>query len=200
MNRKLLTLLVGIILAAVLLSCSLTDMFKKKEEPPPQPQEEQVEPPQPPAEEQAEPPQQPPTTPPAEKPVTPPPAKKDTTKPAEPAKPEEPAVEEEKVPKAGLGVIFVTNVRTGAFRVKMDDEKVIDHSFQGKKSGKADEIRHEQELKFPPGEHKFKFVCEDNEGSKGVKEMALVFAPGQHKVVKIIVKGAPGDIKLEILE
>lgn len=203
MNKKLLTLLVGIILAAVLVSCSLTDMFKKKEEPPPQPQEEQVEPPQQPAEEQVEPPQQPPTTPPAERPVTPPPAKKDTTKPAEPAKPEEPAVkEEENLPKAGLGVIFVTNVRTGAFRVKIDDQKppAIDHSFQGKKGGKAEEIRHEQELKFPPGNHKFKFVCEDNEGSKGVKEIDLGFAPGQHKVVKITVKGAPGDIKLEIIE
>lgn len=201
MNKKLLTLFVGIILAAILVSCSLTDMFKKKEEPPPQPQEEQVEPPQQPAEEQAEPPQQPPTTPPAQKPVTPPPPKKDTTKPAEPAKPEEPT-EEAKVSKAGLGVIFVTNVRTGAFRVKMDDQKppAIDHSFAGKKGGKAEELRFERELKFEPGAHKFKFVCEDNEGSKGIKEIDWNFSPGQHKVVKITVMGAPGDIKLEVIE
>lgn len=199
MNKKLLTLFVGIILAAVLLSCSLTDMFKKKEEPPPQPpQEEQVEPPQPPVEET-----EPPPPPPQEEPVTPPPSKP-KTKPAEPVKPEEPAepVEEEKVPKAGLGVIFITNVRTGAFRVKIDDQKppAIDHSFAGKKGGKADELRFERELKFEPGAHKFRFVCEDNEGSKGVKELDMNFAPGQHKVVRVVVKGAPGDIKLEILE
>ncbi|HNQ77543.1 MAG TPA: hypothetical protein PK747_08905 [Acidobacteriota bacterium] len=199
MNKKLLTLLVGIVLAAVLLSCSLTDMFKKKEEPPPQPpQEEQVEPPQPPVEET-----EPPPPPPQEEPVTPPPSKP-KTKPAEPVKSEEPAepVEEEKIPKAGLGVIFITNVRTGAFRVKIDDQKppAIDHSFAGKKGGKADELRFERELKFEPGAHKFRFVCEDNEGSKGVKELDMNFAPGQHKVVRVVVKGAPGDIKLEILE
>lgn len=200
MNKKLLTFLAGIILAAVLLSCSLTDMFKKKEEPPTQPpQEEQVEPPQPPVEET-----EPPPPPPQEKPSTPAPSKP-STKPAEPVKPAEPAepaVEEEKVPKAGLGVIFITNVRTGAFRVKMDDQKppAIDHSFAGKKGGKADELRFERELKFEPGAHKFRFVCEDNEGSKGVKELDMNFAPGQHKVVKVVVKGAPGDIKLEILE
>jgi len=193
-NKKLLTLIVGVVLAAILISCSITDMFKKKAEEPQQPPaEEQTEPPPPP-------PTEPPPTPPPKKPVTPPVTPKDTTKPVDDKGTATPAEEEVKVPKAGLGVIFVTNVRTGAFRVKMDDEKVIDHSFQGKERGKADEIRHEQELKFPPGEHKFKFVCEDNQGSKGVKEMALVFNPGQHKVVKVIVKGAPGDIKLEILE
>jgi hypothetical protein len=194
MNKKLLTLLVGLMLVAVLVSCNFSNLFKGKEEvPPPQQEEQETQPPPPPEETK-------PVTPP-KKPVTPPP--KDTTKPADKTTTGTAGTEEavtEPVPKAGLGVIFVTNVRTGAFRVKIDDEKVIDHSFAGKKGGKAEEMRFERELKFEPGERKFKFVCEDNQGSKGVKEMALVFNPGQHKVVKIIVKGSPGDIKLEILE
>jgi hypothetical protein len=198
MNKKLLTLLVGLILAAILVSCSITDLFNKKEETPPPAQEEQeTQPPPPPPETQK------PVTKPT-KPVAPP---KDTTKPADKnttgeTKTAEETAAEENIPKAGLGIIFVTNVRTGAFRVKVDDQKppAIDHSFAGKKGGKAEEQRYEQELKFPPGEHKFKFVCEDNQGSKGIKEETFVFKPGQHKVVRITVKGAPGDIKLEIVE
>lgn len=193
MNKKLLVLLVGLTLAAVLLSCGITDLFKGKEEAEPRQQEEETV--VPPAEE---------VVPPPEEPVAPPPAKEATEpakpKPKEPAKPEEPAKEEEKVAKAGLGVIFVTNVRTGEFRVKIDNKLIIEHSFSGKKGGKAEELRFERELKFEPGNRNFKFVCEDNQGSKGVKELPLVFNPGQHKVVKISVIGAPGDMKLEILE
>lgn len=199
MNKKLLTIIIGIILVAVLVSCNWSNLFKGKEEvTPPEQEQQQTEPP---AEEQ-QPPQQPVTPPPPPPKETKPKPPAETQKPAEETKPEEETkpVEEEKVPQAGLGVIFVTNVRTGAFRVKVDDEKLIDHSFAGKQSGKAEEQRFERELKFPPGEHKFKFVCEDNQGSKGVKEMAMVFKPGEHKVVKIVVKGAPGDIKLELLE
>lgn len=200
MNKKLLTIVVGLILAVVLVSCNLSNLFKGKEEVQPPAQEEQQT--QPPAKEQ-QPPQVPVTPPPPQKPKeTKPKPPAETQKPAEETKPKEETkpAEEKKVPEAGLGVIFVTNVRTGVFRVKVDDEKQIDHSFSGKQSGRADEQRLERELKFPPGEHKFKFVCEDNQGSKGVKEMTMVFKPGEHKVVKVVVKGAPGDIKLELLE
>lgn len=200
MNRKIVTLIIALILVMVLVSCNLSNLFKGKEEVPPPAQEEEKPVEQPPATEEQEPkePVNPPTPPKEVKPKQPAETKKpvEETKPKEETKP----VEEEKVPEAGLGVIFVTNVRTGAFRVKVDNEKIIDHSFQGKQSGKAEEKRFERELKFPPGEHKFKFVCEDNQGSKGVKEIAMVFKPGEHKVVKVVVMGAPGDIKLELLE
>lgn len=202
MSKKLFTVLIGLILVVVLISCNLSNLFKGKEEVQPPTQQEEEQQSEPPVIEEQQ-PQEPKTPPP------PPPQKE--TKPKPPAETQKPVketqtqeetkpAEEEKIPQAGLGVIFLTNVRTGAFRVKVDDEKLIDHSFMGKQSGKADEKRFERELKFPPGEHKFKFVCEDNQGSKGVKEMAMVFKPGEHKVVKVVVKGAPGDIKLELIE
>lgn len=201
MSKKLITMLIGLILVVVLVSCNLSNLFKGKEEVQAPAQEEQQT--EQPAEEQrpVEEPVTPPPPPPPQKEIKPKPPV-ETQKPVEEAKPAEETkpVEEEKVPKAGLGVIFVTNVRTGVFRVKIDGEKVFDHSFSGKRSGKAKEQRFEREFKFPPGEHKFKFVCEDNQGSRGVKEMAMVFKPGEHKVVRIVVKGAPGDIKLELLE
>jgi type IV secretory pathway VirB10-like protein len=204
MNKKMLVLLFGLVLFVFLVSCNLSNLFKKgetQEETPPQAQQEQQSE-QPQSSETTE--QPPQIVPPPQPPKKAEPKSGETKTTAESQseeqKAEEATKEEEKVPMAGMGVIFVTNVRTGAFRVKIDDDKVIDHTFQGKSSGKADEIRYEKELKFPPGDHKFKFVCEDNQGSKGTKELSLSLQPREHKVVKVTVKGAPGDIKLEILE
>lgn len=203
MGKKLIVLLLMLSLFLLLSSCNLSNLFKGKEEKEVQ-QEEQVqqseEPPAEtkPTEQKVE-----------EKPTQPKPKEPEkqpskttttetTTKQEEPK--EEAKQEEQKVPKAGLGVIFITNIRTGVFRVKMDDEKIYEQFFQGRKSGKAEELRFEKEFKFEPGSHKFKFVCEDNQGSRGIKELDLNFQPGQHKVIKITAKGAPGDIKLEMIE
>lgn len=206
MNKKLVIVLCGMALFVLLISCNLSNLFKKggqqeEVQPPNEVQEQQEQQGQETQQPQEEPkvatpppPSQPPQQ---EKPKTKTPPPKETPKELEQPQTTE---EAEEVPPAGMGIIFVTNVRTGVFRVKMDDEKIIEHSFSGKKSGKAEEQRFTREIKFVPGEHKFKFVCEDNQGSRGVKELSLSLKPREHKVIKVTVKGAPGDMKLEILE
>jgi len=108
--------------------------------------------------------------------------------------------EPEKVAKAGLGVIFVTEMEEGLFRVKANDEKLVEHTFQRGSSITGKEIRVERELTFPAGETTLKFVVQDPAGMKAYKEHTMVFAPKSHHVIKIKVKDNPSTMALEILE
>jgi len=142
---------------------------------------------------------------PAEKPA---PAKPAPAKPADDAKPAEgddakPAEGDdvEKKEMAGLGVIFVTDLKKGIFRVKADGENLVDHTFEGGSGMMKKEVRVERELKLAAGEHKMKFVVVDTEEeAKGFKEHVMIFEPKSHHVVKIKAKGGAKNIAMEILE
>lgn len=109
---------------------------------------------------------------------------------------------------AGVGIKLVTNLRSGVFRVKINGEVVTEHSFSNQKVGKnvfkpkkllkASEYEWAKEFKVPPGDCKIKLVIEDNQGSRGEKVINLNLQPNQHKFLRVIVKGAPGDIRVEM--
>lgn len=109
---------------------------------------------------------------------------------------------------AGIGVKLVTNLRTGVFRVKINNELMAEHSFHNegvsknilrpKKLLKAKEYEWAKEFKVPAGDCKIKFVIEDNQGSRGEKVININLKPNQHKFFRVVVKGAPGDIRVEM--
>lgn len=109
---------------------------------------------------------------------------------------------------AGLGVKLVTNINSGLFRVKVNDEVVAEHSFQNSKKNiknlkkflRTKDIEYARELKVPAGNNKIKFHIQDDQGSVGNKVMNVNFKPGQHHAYRVVVRGAPGDIRVEVIE
>ncbi len=109
--------------------------------------------------------------------------------------------EPEKVGKAGLGVIFVTEeMKGGLFRVKVNGEKLVEHTFEAGSSLTGKEIRVERELTFPAGENTLKFIVQDAGGMKAFKEHTMVFEPKSHHVIKIECDENPSSMTLKILE
>ena len=117
----------------------------------------------------------------------------ETTEP--PAAVEEPVKKE----KAGFGMIFVTNIKTGTLKVKVDKKVKLTHSFQRGSSISSKDLEFDKEFKVKAGPHKVKFIVTDDAGSRGVKAMDMNFQPNSHHVFKVIVKGAPGDIVLQMI-
>lgn len=131
-------------------------------------------------------------------PRTPPPA----TKPAETRAPAEPAAPtaDSKAQRAGLGVIFVTDVKEGIFRVKVDNAKVFETAFQGGSFG-SKETRVEKELRLDSGDRHLKFaVVDKSNGRVVVREYTMGFKPKSHHVVKLTLTGNDNAMNLEIKE
>lgn len=109
---------------------------------------------------------------------------------------------------AGLGVKFVSNLNSGVFRVKVNDQVVAEHSFQNSKKNiknlkkflRTKDIEWARELKVPAGDNKIKFHIQDDQGSVGNKVMNVHFKPGSHHAFRVVVRGAPGDIRVEVIE
>ncbi len=109
---------------------------------------------------------------------------------------------------AGVGIKLVTNLRTGVFRVKINDELKAETSFSNQASGKnvlkpnklfkAKDYEWAKEFKVPAGDCKIKLVIEDNQGSRGAKTVNLNLKPGQHQFLRVVVRGAPGDMRVEM--
>jgi len=169
--KKFLTLLVGAVLFAVLISCNLSKLFEKEEE---------------------------------EKPYYPPSDRREYRPPKDTHR------DEESGGTAGLGVKLVTNLRSGVFRVKVNDELKAEHSFQNQAKGKnplklkkflkAQDIQWAKEFKVPAGECKIKVVIEDNGGSRDSRVMNMNFKPNSHHAIRVVCRGAPGDMRVEIIE
>jgi PKD repeat protein len=109
---------------------------------------------------------------------------------------------------AGLGVKLITNINTGLFRVKVNDQVVAEHSFQNSKKNiknlkkflRTKDLEWARELKVPAGNNKIKFHIQDDRGSVGNKVVNVHFKPGQHHAYRIVVRGAPGDMRVEVIE
>ena len=101
--------------------------------------------------------------------------------------------------KAGFGMIFVTNIKTGTLKVKVDKKVKLTHSFQRGSSFTRKNLEFDKEFRVKAGPHKVKFIVTDDAGSRGVKAMDMNFKPNSHHVFKVIVKGAPGDIVLQMI-
>lgn len=109
---------------------------------------------------------------------------------------------------AGVGIKLVTNLRSGVFRVKINGEVRAEHSFSNQAKGKsllnpkkflkAKDYEWAKEFKVPAGNCKIKLVIEDNQGSRGEKVINLDLKPNQHKFLRVVVRGAPGDIRVEM--
>ncbi|MCX7829669.1 MAG: PKD domain-containing protein [Acidobacteria bacterium] len=109
---------------------------------------------------------------------------------------------------AGIGIKLVTNLRSGVFRVKINGELKVDHSFSNQAKGKnilkpkqflkAKDYEWGKELKVPAGDCKIKIVIEDNQGSRGEKVINLNLKANQHKFLRVVVRGAPGDMRVEM--
>ena len=208
--KKFVTLFASSMLIILLAACNLSNLTKKSGESQPAESATTAEQPAPPP---AEPPAQPqppaPTKPQPQKPAatqpaatqpapTQPAAPQTTAQPAPPpaTPPATPATTETpvKVKKAGLGVIFTTDLEKGSFRLKSDNDILIDHTFSGK------DVRVTRELLLPAGAHQLKFVVADEKGARGVRTMDVTYQPGTHHVIKVQGGKSPGDITLIILE
>jgi hypothetical protein len=109
---------------------------------------------------------------------------------------------------AGIGIKLVTNLRSGVFRVKINDEVKAEHSFHNEAKGKnpfkpkqlfkAQDYEWEKEFKVSAGDCKIKLVIEDNQGSRGEKVINLNMKPNQHRFLRVVVRGAPGDMRVEM--
>jgi glucose/arabinose dehydrogenase len=107
----------------------------------------------------------------------------------------------EKVPKAGLGVIFLTDMKEGTLRVKIDGERAYESAFQRGSSFTDKELRIEKELTFPSGQHELRFAVLDGSGKRvAMKEYKMVFDPKTHHAVKISVLGDKMEMTLEMIE
>jgi hypothetical protein len=209
--KKTAVLILGAVLVLLLASCDLSNLFKPK---PPQGETEQpannVVPP-PAAGEGTQPPAgtQPPSTSTTRPPststgrpaprtpasgtstTTPPPAA--TTPPPAATTPATP-VPPPKSEHAFLGVIFVTDMKAGAFKVKTNEETIMDHSFSG------NNIRVARELKVPAGTQTLKFVVINDKGVRGIRTLDVNYKPKSHHTIRVVNKESPGNISLEILE
>jgi len=202
--KKTAVLILGAVLVLLLASCDLSNLFKPKapqgetEQPsndvvPPPAAGEETQPPagtRPPSTSTTRPPStstgRPATGTPASgtSTTTPPPAA--TT----PATPVPPPREEH----AFLGVIFVTDMEAGAFKVKTDKETLMDHSFSGKN------VRVTRELKVPAGTQTLKFIVFNDKGVRGIRTLDVNYKPKSHHTIRVVNKESPGNISLEILE
>lgn len=109
---------------------------------------------------------------------------------------------------AGVGIKLVTNIRSGVFRVKINGEVKAEHSFHNEAKGKnplkpkqllkAKDYEWGKEFKVPAGDCKIKLVLEDNQGSRGEKVINLNLKPNQHKFLRVVARGAPGDMRVEM--
>ncbi|MFB3850690.1 MAG: PKD domain-containing protein [Acidobacteriota bacterium] len=109
---------------------------------------------------------------------------------------------------AGVGIKLVTNLRSGVFRVKINGELKAEHSFHNEAKGKnilkpkkllkAKDYEWGKEFKVPAGDCKIKLVIEDNQGSRGEKVINLNMKANQHKFLRVVVRGAPGDMRVEM--
>lgn len=109
---------------------------------------------------------------------------------------------------AGVGIKLVTNLRSGVFRVKINGELKAEHSFSNQAKGKnilkpkkllkAKDYEWGKEFKVPAGDCKIKLVIEDNQGSRGEKVINLNMKANQHKFLRVVVRGAPGDMRVEM--
>jgi hypothetical protein len=168
--RKYLTLLAGAVLFIVLISCNLSRLFEKEEE---------------------------------EKPYYPPSEGRRSTRSHSDSRSSDEGT-------AGLGVKLVTNLRSGVFRVKVNDELKAEHSFSNQGKGKsllklkkfmkAKDMEWGKEFKVPAGECKIKVVIEDNQGSRGDRVMNMNFKPNSHHAIRVVCRGAPGDMQVEIIQ
>ncbi|MGC8762285.1 MAG: hypothetical protein ACP5VN_01425 [Acidobacteriota bacterium] len=197
--KKTAVLILGAVLVLLLASCDLSNLFKPK---PPaeetnQPANDVVPPPpagtqpggttttRPPSTSTGKPPYGTPaqgTTTPST--TTPPPA---TTQPQNPVTPP-------KDEHAFLGVIFVTDMQAGAFKVKTDKETLMDHSFSGK------HVRVTRELKVPAGSQTLKFIVFNDKGVRGIRTLDVNYKPKSHHTIRVVNKKSPGNIVLEVLE
>jgi hypothetical protein len=168
--KKYLTLMAGALLFVILISCNLSKLFQKEEE---------------------------------EKPYYPPSDNRSYHPPRS-------THSDDNEGTAGLGVQLVTNLRSGVFRVKVNDELKAEHSFTNqaksknplklKKFMKAQDMEWGKEFKVPAGECKIKVVIEDNQGSRGDRVMNMNFKPNSHHAIRVVVRGAPGDMRVEIVQ
>ena len=176
------TALLLLLAMSTMVACNLLAPNKQQENAPAENQ---------PAEE-AQPAQQPKATTPAQ-----PKAEAETATKTEEAEPEVPA----KVPKAGLGVIFVTDMKEGTLRVKVDGERAYESAFQRGSSLTDKELRIEKELTFPSGTRELRFAVLDGSGRRvAMKEYKMVFDPKTHHTVKIAVMGDKMEMTLEMIE
>ncbi len=196
--KKTAVLILGAVLVLLLASCDLSNLFKPK----PQGETEQtsndVVPP--PAGEESRPPAgtQPPTTTtrlPSTS-TTPPPSgtsTQGTTQPPATVQPTTP-VTPPKEEHAFLGVIFVTDMEAGSFKVKTDKDTLMDHSFSGK------DVRVTRELKVPAGSQTLKFIVFNDKGVRGIRTLDVNYKPKSHHTIRVVNKESPGNIVLEVLE
>ncbi|MGA9752483.1 MAG: hypothetical protein WBS54_11915 [Acidobacteriota bacterium] len=198
--KKFVTLFASLVLIVLFAACNLSNLTKKSGESQPAESATTAEQPAPPPSEppaQTQPPaptKTQPEKPAATQPATPQTATQPATSPATP--PATPATTETtaKGKKAGLGVIFTTDLEKGSFRLKSDNDVLIDHTFSGK------DVRVTRELLLPAGAHQLKFVVADERGARGVRTMDVTYQPGTHHVIKVQGGKSPGDITLTILE
>lgn len=188
--KKTAVLILGAVLVLLLASCDLSNLFKPK----PQGETEQtsndVVPP--PAGEESRPPAG--TRPPAT--TTRPPSgtsTQGTTQPPATTPPTTP-VPPPKEEHAFLGVIFVTDMEAGSFKVKTDKDTLMDHSFSGK------DIRVSRELKVPAGSQTLKFIVFNDKGVRGIRTLDVNYKPKSHHTIRVVNKESPGNIVLEVLE
>ncbi|GEM_PF-1706956 len=109
---------------------------------------------------------------------------------------------------AGVGIKLVTNLRSGVFRVKINGELKAENSFHNegreknilkpKKLFKAKDYEWAKEFKVPAGDCKIKLVIEDNQGSRGERVINLNLKPNTHRFLRVVVRGAPGDMRVEM--
>lgn len=109
---------------------------------------------------------------------------------------------------AGVGIKLVTNLRSGVFRVKINGEVRAENSFHNEAKGKnplklkqlfkAKDYEWGKEFKVPAGDCKIKLIIEDNQGSRGEKVINLNLMPNTHKFLRVVVRGSPGDMRVEM--
>jgi hypothetical protein len=192
--RKVLVVLLGATLVVLLASCNLSNLMKGGEQESNQVANEPANEPESPAETETSRPSGQQTT----RPTTP--STHGTTTPSTQGttqgttQPVTPPPAEVREAKAFLGVIFVTDLKEGMFRVKSDKETLLDHSFSGK------DVRVERELKVPAGTQTLKFIVINKSGARGIRTLDVNYKTRSHHTVRVVCKESPGNIALEILE
>jgi len=89
-----------------------------------------------------------------------------------------------------LGVIFITDIKSGTFKIKAG-EKVSTNHFQATGN---DLTRVEANLLFPSDVKQLKFVVRDDKGGKGKRGLPIHWKPGTSHVIKVKSVGSPNSI------
>ncbi|MEW5764750.1 MAG: hypothetical protein ACOYXN_03805 [Acidobacteriota bacterium] len=194
--RKWLVVLLGATLVVLLASCNLSNLMKGGQQETNEVANEPASPPETETPPSATTPSGTQTT----RPTTP--STQGSTRPTTPStqgttpstQPVTPPPAEVREAKAFLGVIFITDLKEGMFRVKSDTDTLLDHSFSGK------DIRVERELKVPAGTQTLKFIVINKAGARGIRTLDVNYKPRTHHTVRVVCKESPGNIALEILE